>query len=258
VRAEGRVVIAVADIARTPGMLSSSKLLSGAGSVRLPEMTTAELCVLGAMSNTLFDSGAWAWWMSTPPERRPALNDKTWKVLAARDLVAPSARRRTRVRVAPAAAMIVAARTEPAFIVLRRAGRDGEPEPTRMYGIADQRGLRRVLIEEATAGSADWAGPAYGFQLASPDEAARVLTRWATGPGPERGAGPGEPQLIDVHRPGSRDPRPAQRIRVEASGAGWHVSGEPGRSSAPGPLQCDQDALTRMLLSALVQAGRWR
>ena len=113
-----------------------------------------------------------------------------WQFLAYRQLVTsePAGREAAgpgRVRVAPPAALIVAGRSRPAFIVLCRPGVTGEPERTRMYGIGDQQsGIRAVLIEDAKPGRAGWAGPAYEFGLASLATAGRALARWAASPGP--------------------------------------------------------------------------
>ena len=218
--------------------------------MRLPAMTAAELCVLGAMTSTLINAGAWDWWTSAPPQRQPVLRDMAWKFLASRDLVTPAGASAGTVRLAPAAALIVAARTRPAFIVLRRDSPGGEPEPARMYGIADQcYGLRAVMIEEAKSGSVGWAGPAYEFRLASPDEAAQALTRWATAT-----STPGQSRLIDIHQPGTRDTRPAERVSVQDSGTGWQVVREPGRLSVINPLLCDENVLTRLFTDTLTGA----
>ena len=109
-------------------LLHQATVLSS-GAVRLPAMTAAELCVLGAMTTSLIDARAWSWWTSAPPGRRPALREMAWQFLAYRELVTsrPAARAAAepgRVRVAPPAALIVAGRTRPAFIVLCRPRRD--------------------------------------------------------------------------------------------------------------------------------------
>ena len=125
-----------------------------------------------------------------------ALREAAWRFLGHRQLITPGAPVREtpgepgRVRVATAAALIVAGRPGPRFIAVCREGATGEPERTRMYGIADQhRGLRAVLIEDARPGQVGWTGPAYEFGLASPP--ALPAARWPGGPSPlaQRGSG---------------------------------------------------------------------
>lgn len=228
----------------------------GPGAVRLPAMTAAELCVLGAMTTTLIDARAWSWWTSAPPGRRPALREMAWQFLAHRQLVtsepaAGAAAEPGQVRVAAPAALVVAGRTRPAFIVLCRPGAAAEPEQTRMYGIGDlESGIRAVLIEEAKTEPLCWAGPAYEFGLASPTAAGRALARWAAFPA-AAAAGLDRSRVIDIHRPGIRDIRPAARISVAASGGCLHVVCEPGRLTVTNPLPCDEDVLTRLLTHTL-------
>ena len=227
-----------------------------AGAVRLPAMTAAELCVLGAMTTSLIDASAWSWWTSAPPGRRPVLREAAWRFLAYRQLIThdvpgeatPGQARR--VRVSPTAALIVAGRTRPAFIVLCREGAAGEPERTRMYGIADQRGLRAVLIEAATPRPVGWAGPAYEFGLASPAAAGRTLARWATRAGAAPARRP-RPRLTDLYLPGAGARLPAGRIAVRATGNGWQVQRDSSLLSAGYPLAWDEDGLTGLFTDTL-------
>ena len=241
-----------ADTDAVRALLDQATVLSS-GAVRLPAMTAAELCMLGAMTTSLIDAQAWSWWTSAPPGRGRAA-EMAWAFLACRQLVTsePATREATgpgRVRVAPPAALIVAGRTRPAFIVLCRPGATGEPEQTRMYGIGDRvSGVHAVLIEEAKPGRVGWAGPAYEFGLASPAAAGRALARWAASPAP---AGPDRSRLIDIHRPGTRDIRPASRITVAASGGNLRVVCEPSRLTVTNPLPCDEDVLSSLLSHTL-------
>jgi len=243
-----------ADTDAVRALLDQATVL-GSGAVRLPAMTAAELCVLGAMTSTLIDARAWSWWTSAPPGRRPALREMAWAFLACRQLVTsgPAARGAAeagRMRVAPPAALIVAGRTRPAFIVLCRRGAAGEPEPTRMYGIGDlESGIREVLIEEAKPGQVGWAGPAYEFGLASPIAAGRALARWAAFP--DAAAGPDRSRVIDIHRPGTRDIRPATRFSVAVRGGNLHVVREPSRLTVTNSLPCDEDVLASLLTHTL-------
>ena len=158
------------------------------------------------------------------------------------------------VRVAWAAALIVAGRTRAAFIVLRREGAAGEPERTGMYGIDDQqRGLRAVLIEDAKPGRVGWAGPAYEFGLASPTAAGRALARWAAWADPAPARRP-RPRLIDLYLPGTGARLPAGRIAVRATGNGWQVHRDSSLLSAGHPLAWDEDGLTGLFTDTLTGA----
>ncbi len=230
------------------------------GAVRLPAMTAAELCVLGTMASSLIDASAWSWWTSAPRAGRPALREAAWRFLGHRQLITPGAPVREtpgepgRVRVAPAAALIVAGRTRPAFIAVCREGATGEPERTRMYGIADQhRGLRAVLIEDARPGQVGWAGPAYEFGLASPPAAGRALARWAVTTG-SAGQRHRPPQLIDIYLPGAGSRLPADRIAVQRTGNGWQVQRDSSQLSAGYPLACDDNVLGCLLTEILTGA----
>jgi hypothetical protein len=232
----------------------------GADTVRLPAMTAAELCVLGAMTSTLIDAAAWSWWTSAPASRRPELRAAAWRFLASRQLISADAARGAglseaeAVQVAPMAALVVAARIRPAFVVLCRAGAGGEPARTRMYGIADVRqGLRAVLIEKAGIGQAGWAGPVYEYQLGSPAAAGRVLANWALGP-PLAPAAKDWPRRVDVHLPGTSDIRPARRITVQADGECFRALAEPRWLYVTNQLPCDEDVLASLLTDTLTGA----
>jgi len=242
-----------ADTDAARALLDQATALSP-GAVRLPAKSAAELCVLGAMSTSLIDARAWSWWTSAPPGRRPALREMAWQFLAHRQLVTPgpaagAAAEPGQVRVAPPVALIVAGRTSPAFTVLCRPAATAEPEQTRMYGIGDlESGIRAVLIEKAKTEPLCWAGSAYEFGLASLTAAGRALARWAAFPD---AAGQDRSRVIDIHRPGTRDIRPAARISVAASGGCLHLVCEPSRLTVTKPLPCDEDVLTRLLTHTL-------
>ena len=230
------------------------------GAVRLPAMTAAELCVLGTMASSLIDASAWSWWTSAPLADRPVLREAAWRFLGYRQLITPGAPvwetpgGAGRVRLAPAAALIVAGRTRPAFIAVCRKGATGEPERTRMYGIADQhRGLRAVLIEVARPGRTGWAGPAYEFGLASPSAASRALARWAVTPGSAAGGHP-PPRLIDIYLPGAGSRLPADRIAVQRTGNGWQLQRDSSQLSAGYPLACDDNVLGCLVTEILTGA----
>lgn len=244
-----------ADADAVQALLDQATGLSS-GAVRLPAMTAAELCVLGAMTTSLIDAEAWSWWTSAPPAHRPSLREMAWQFLAYRQLITSEtagggAIDPGRIRVAPPAALIVAGRTRPAFIVLCRPGVTSEPERIRMYGIGDQAsGVRAVLIEEARTEPLGWAGPAYEFGLASPIAAGRALARWAASPWTTP-TGQDRSRMIDIHLPGNRDIRPASRFTVAVSGGNPHVLCEPSRLNVTKPLPCDEDVLTSLLTHTL-------
>jgi hypothetical protein len=96
----------------------------------------------------------------------------------------------------------------PAFVAVRRDGVDGDPDPIRMYGIADEAGLRSVLVEAATHRHVEGFGPGYEYVLASPAGAVDSLLRWAS-------RDPGSRKVVDVYRPATdRDPT-RDRVEIE-------------------------------------------
>ncbi len=234
------------------------------GAVRLPAMSTAELCTLGAMQSSLIDQDAWNWWTGKAESERDALSAATLKFLTHRKLLDPPgpgtddpAAENVMLRVRPDLGVILAGRTRPAFIVLSRDGANGAPRDMRLYGISDQEyGLRAVLAEEATHRQAEWMGPAYLYLLASPAEAAMSLVRWI-----DRGAGRTlrrrPPKMIDVYR-GNLGSGPARdHVEVTREGpAGYRVTRTRVGQPADPPADCDETGLHRLLTAVMRDGSR--
>ncbi|WP_406137388.1 hypothetical protein [Streptomyces sp. NBC_01089] len=231
------------------------------GAVQLPALSTAELCVLGAMQATLVDADALSWWSGMLEAERSGLSAMALKFLIHRGLLdepAPGTAdsplgENVDLPVRPLLAMILAGRGRPSFVVLRREGPKGEPERMRLYGIAEEgRGLRALLAEVATGNHVSRFGPAYEYALVSPEEAVSSLLRWVDR-APARKLGRRLPKVIDVYQPDKGSGPARDRIEVRVDSSGLHVEHE-GVGTAPTTTDCDEKALGRLLADLF--AGR--
>lgn len=211
------------------------------GAVRLPAMSAAELCVLGALKHPLIDAETLSWWTSRTDEEE--LTRMTREFLARRGLVD-----RATGRFAPALGLILAGRTRPAFIALERDQPDADAERLRMYGIGERPGgLRAVLVEEARPGAVEWAGPAYTYGLASAESGGHALAGWVAA---------GTRRTIDFYLPGAGKKIPSERIVVSPRPPGLLVQRYSPDAPESGPLPCDEDALTALLRGIMTGACR--
>ncbi|WP_328319027.1 hypothetical protein [Streptomyces sp. NBC_00388] len=235
--------------------------------VQLPALSTAELCVLGAMQTTLVDEDAWSWWSGMAEAERFELSAMALKFLVHRGLLdepdpAQASGAGTEentpgesvgLPVRPLLAMILAGRTEPSFIVVRREGSKGGPDRMRLYGIAEEgRGLRAVLAEEATGNHVSRFGPAYKYVLASPAEAVRSLLRWVDRAPAGHRFGRRPSKVIDVYQPNKGSGPGLDRFEVRRSSAGLSVE----RNASGAPVACDEEALGRQLGELLTGHGQ--
>ncbi|WP_405944074.1 hypothetical protein OHA44_15855 [Streptomyces sp. NBC_00144] len=243
--------------------------------VQLPALSTAELCVLGAMQATLVDEDAWSWWSGKAEAERFELSAMALKFLVHRGLLAepepgPAEQdpgpgdesgasetgdapgESVGLPVRPLLAMILAGRTQPSFIVVRREGAKAEPDRMRLYGIAEEgRGLRAVLAEEATGNHVSRFGPAYKYVLASPAEAVRSLLRWVDRPPAGHRFGRRPSKVIDVYQPNKGMGPDLDRFEVRRSSAGLSVE----RNQDGTPIDCDEETLGRHLSELLSGPG---
>ncbi|WP_405778133.1 hypothetical protein [Streptomyces sp. NBC_00859] len=236
--------------------------------VQLPALSTAELCVLGAMQATLVDEDAWSWWSGMAEAQRFELSAMALKFLVHRGLLdepdpgggnasGTSAAQGTPggsvgLPVRPLLAMILAGRTQPSFVVVRREGAKAEPDRMRLYGISEEgRGLRAVLAEEATGNHVSRFGPAYTYVLASPAEAVRSLLRWVDRPPAGHRLGRRPSKVIDVYQPNKGTGPDLDRFEVRRRSAGLSVE----RNQDGTPIDCDEETLGRHLSELLSRSG---
>lgn len=227
------------------------------GAVKLPELIAVDLCVLRAAMQSVFDEPVWRAWMNLPDAYRDELTADVLNGLVRRRLMErPTSNQDEDTppmsRVAPPLAMIMAARSQPAFIAVCSV--DGEQRGgPRLYGVAEvERGLRAVLVEQqtlerigfGTSGRVklsaeedrrrvDDLHQLYRYILVSAEQAVKLLVSWLT----ESQAGIhddlGAEQAVDIYRHREGEPFTGERlaarpgmVRCASTSSrvfGWHV-----------------------------------
>lgn len=165
----------------------------------LPALSAAELCALNALSHPVLDKPVLDWWNSRDDQQN--LTQMAYAELARRQLFDPASRQ-------PASPLdlILAARTNPAFILVSRDTPDSAPRPVRLYAAANDLGKRAVIQERAQPGPASWSGPAHSYQLTRVQVQADALTEWVSA---RKG------RTIEVYLPGTGIvSRPVERFVV--------------------------------------------
>lgn len=225
--------------------------LQPGGSVKLPVLTGVDLCVLGATPQPLVEEQIWSWWSGRSEADRASLAAKCMAQLAERGLIStgPDAGLTGEV------AIIVAARTRPAFVALRRPdgiNQSGGPViEQRYYGIADEiRGLRGVLAEQKLSDPENPVNTGYRYFLCPVATAAENLASWAAEQPDKRGFGLRRPtRMIDVYRPGHG--AVPGRLEVSARNGQLQVT-RPGQD----PVTCAGDAELSQLVTKFLLAGQ--
>ena len=184
------------------------QLLDGAeqsGLVALPTLTVDELLILGAADQAIQDATISRAWEGLPDQRRYQLADAAIAGLVERGLLdsataescavaassgsnPPHGTGEERMRVHPALATILLARTFPTWVALCST-QDGRRTDLRMFGLGDtQNPYRGVVVEtlehtppqELPADISDMAAAtSYHYRLASTAAAATLLADWA-------------------------------------------------------------------------------
>ena len=210
-------------------------------SMELPLMTAAELFTLGALGHPVVDADALSWWNEQADHEKLAKAARG--VLAKRRLLDPETG-----RLAPSLGVILAGRSRPAFIMIVRNNPTAEPDPLRVYGIAEEPGgVLAVLVEGAQARHLEWAGPQYHYMLTGVATESRSLAEITVR---------GKHRTFEVYRPGSGSVLPSERIVVTRSRHGLRADRQTPGQAVPVPLDCDLDGLTSLLASVMTGASQ--
>lgn len=164
----------------------------------LPEMSSAELCALGAHTYPVIDTPALTWWDSQDDQERLAQMARA--ALARRQLLDPGTG-----RLAPPLSLILEGRARPSFILLTREKPHAQPSAERLYGIADESGTHAVLVESSQPNPGAWNGPAHHYRLNDIQPQATALAEWAAGR---------KRRTIDLYLPGSAGTLRTERLVV--------------------------------------------
>jgi hypothetical protein len=185
------------------------------------------------------DARALAWWnMQTDHE---TLAKSAYGYLAKRKLLDPDTG-----RLSPSLGLILAGRSRPAFILIRRDKPAAEPTGLRVYGIAEEcGGVRAVLAEGTDFKHLAWAGPGYHYLLIGVTSESRVLAEWAAD---------GKHRTFDLYLPGSGSNLLSERIVVTPARRHLRVERQTPSASASASIDCDLDGLTDLLASVMTGA----
>ncbi len=231
------------------------------GLVALPSLTVDELLVLGAGEQAVLDETLLHAWERLPDERRFQLADDALAGLVERELLepmpdesaavaashgsdaaGPDGEDRVQMRMHPALATILLARTHPTWVGLCSM-QDGRRTDLRMFGFGDtQDAYRAVVVEtverrseekQALDSSGDAAATSYCYRLASTAVAAALLADWAVAPraSADRAGRPARvARLIDLfaRRDGEQLIRRRTETYPDGQGAAYVVTG-PGK-----------------------------
>lgn len=207
----------------------------------LPVLNTAELYALGALTHPLLDDHALAWWTARPDPEATARQG--YDHMVGRKIIDPATG-----RINPLVAIILAARSRPAFIIIVRGQPDGPALPIRFLGIADETaGLRTVLAENASPAVAEAnrdIGPLYGYELSGPRRTSRHIAEFTSH---------AKHPAIDLYLPGSESTLPAERFLVTRTLRRLHVERQI-QGQEPRQVTCSQEELADMLLDAMTGA----
>jgi hypothetical protein len=240
------------------------------GAVSLPELSQAELCVLGVAGKGLVCERTWSWWTGMSEDKRQDTTGKTMELLAVRGFIASTGAgsgpddlgQRDRLTVkAAGVAMIVAARAAPRPVVTcQLPGRDAGLQP-RFFGMTQARlGLRALVCEMLTDKPSGPGGrPEFGrvirYALISPAKAGEMLVSWAQTVAPPAGLG-WEPPTVDIFGHDRQQRLHRDRFQIRPEGSMFDVT-RTGQDGAPDPaLRFDQMGLAQQFTSALTGAAR--
>ena len=241
------------------------------GAAPLPDLIAVDLCALGGAFQSVFDEPVWQAWVNLPDDYRDELAGDSFRGLVGRRLMDPpqpdpEAGGESVARVAPPLALIMMARSRPAFVV--QCALDGEQRGApRMYGIAeDGLGLRAVLVERASneriglgvrehvtlsaaedRARADDLHQLYKYLLLSPARAVSVLASWACADQP-----PGT-RTLDLYRHRAAEQLTRTTVTVLRQPDGSCVS---SRDGAPLDARTEHDVaeeLTRLVILETTQ-----
>lgn len=256
---------------REPDVAQAHRLLVAAqrdGAVQLPELIAVDLCALGAALQAVFDEPVWRAWVGLPDAVRQEWSAASRAGLIRRRLLdSPAPVGRVSVsRVGPPLALIMAARSHPAFVAMGSVAGNQRGAP-RMYGIADTvHGLQAVLVEHASAEriglgtGGRWRLTAaddqqragdlhqlYQYLLVSPERAVQVFGEWLTG-ADGQGA-----RTVDVlrHPEGAQLSRDRLTVVTDPSGAN-RVTCELTGDHAPSSLGYEPAHIPGLLTEMLV------
>jgi hypothetical protein len=227
----------------------------------LPYFVAAELCTMGAMNTSLIDEDVWSWWTQMATADRYPLMLSALNHLVERELLDPPADDQTYepgpevlLRARPELAVVVAARTRPAFVVLQRLGADGDPRfELRMYGIPGRvAGFSGVIAEGRFIARYSAIGHKFMYAVQTRAGCAATLA-WTARSKTETISKKGvprrrQPWIIDIFLPGETPVR--HRFEVIGEDGKLAVTHNRGQATV-NSARTDEEGLARMIEEVL-------
>lgn len=247
---------------------AAQRLLDAAirdGLAPLPALMVADLCLLNAHRQAMFDEAALDVWALLTDEARGSFGGEALDGLVQRGLLSPAASRgygqtaqtRTRYRMNPALAMILGARAKPTWLAVCSIA-DTAHTGYRMYGLGDagepclaavvEQPREQPRTEPAMPQPSDL-GKVYAYVLASTPKASDLLAGWATRRS-EDARGRAQRRRIDVYHHFAG--RPLSRLRVSLDVDAYQARASIGERGAERDLgQYDRGALAVLVENAI-------
>ncbi len=196
----------------------------------LAALTGAELCVLGGPRHAAFPEAMTTAWVQLDDDDRQSLTrSATARLLAKGLLLDEPGRGDAEYPLSPELGIILAARGQPAYIVL--AQRQDSPLPgLSLFALGDSdRPVQAIVAEILVKAPPAGAGPLrciYGYQLVSTVSAASLLAEWTIGKAEKARRWSREPaRLVTRYFPADHRDRIGQRITVRGEGNTARVTG---------------------------------
>ena len=245
---------------------AAQRLLDAAerdGAAPLPALMVADLCLLNAHRQSMFDEAALDVWAALTGEAREGFAGDALDGLIQRGMLSRTASRgygrtsQTRYRMHPALAMILEARAKPTWLAVCSVA-DTARTGYRMYGLGDanQPLLAAVVEQPREAPRTEPAvprlsdlGKIYDYVLVNTAKAADLLAAWATN-SPDGAGEQARHRHVDVYHHHVGEPLSRLRISLEVDAYQTNVSvGERGAEQKLGHY--DRTALAALVENAI-------
>lgn len=249
-----------ADVAEAERLLAA---VAADGAAQLPALSAAELCVLCEGGQALIEHGEYRWWYALAEAERRTLTTAVLDFLSHRGLLRPPASQRpeakadddgsVRLPMAPALAMIVAARQRPGLIAV---GTDPDQTATgapRMYGLSEEGQPLRALVAELVTGKVTKPfGALHRFVLLSPHKAGTAFTAWAAGAGRGGRRSKDQARTVDVYRHAADAGLTRDRMVITSERGALRVTRQRQDASMEPSVSCERHQLAHLLTGVLI------
>jgi hypothetical protein len=233
--------------------------LTREGLVTLPTLTREELAITGSLAaSPLRDATETGYWDGLNPEAKKAVGAAALRSLGARQLIdltqqaEPDSGGNVALHPGVELGLILAARSQPAFVVVGSEPQHGLFGFVRLYGVIDERRRMTVVLLERTSASG-----VHEFALCLPARAAEEVSRWACGPDPLQNGDKVETlaRTIEIIRPDQAGPSHHRlAIFVGRGSSSLGEFDEKGEIVSQVPITAE--SLSERLGSMLAAAGR--